>query len=69
MKQSFLDSLKGLLIDEAIQKVQEAGYKVFTKPNKVPISALARPDTVILSHDHSIVTHASAGDPLEITGR
>ena len=67
MKQSFLDSLKGLNAGVATTMVNSAGYRPFPVNNGVVVSAIARDKTVYLwLDDKKNVTIATAGDPLQV---
>ena len=66
MKQSFLDSLAGLLVDSARETAEAAGHEVQIVPMGVALSAVARPNTVVLWVEDNIVKFAKPGDPLEL---
>jgi hypothetical protein len=67
IKQSFLDSLKGLFKDEAEALVESEGLAAWSIPSETAISDIARPDTVILWLDETdVVELATAGDPTEV---
>lgn len=65
MKQSFLDSLKGLSVADAQNRAQAAGLPVEVYPKGAIITMQARPG-ILLFEDQGIVTTAAAGDPLQI---
>lgn len=66
LKQSFLDSLKGLLLADAEKRVRDAGLTPDVVPHGMAITAIARPNTVILWVQGAVVMDAEAGDPLQV---
>lgn len=67
MKQTFLDSLKGMTVKAAKTAIESEGYKAWVLPEGAITILLAKPATVKLYHNASnIVTGAYAGDPLEL---
>lgn len=66
MKQSFLDSLKGLTTKEAGTKCLRAGYNVKIYERDDIIMALAIPDTINLWEENDVVVETTAGDPLQV---
>ena len=66
MKKSFLNSLVGLTVKNAEEMVTKAGFKVMTIPTGSVLTAIARPDTVILEKTAGIVMAANAGDPVQV---
>jgi hypothetical protein len=68
IKQSFLDSLHELPIEEAKQQCQVVGHVAYVvDPNARAIPLLARPNTVVLWNDGQKVIRAIAGDGLELS--
>lgn len=67
MKRVFLDNLKGLGFKDAKKMVKGHGYGFMEMNDGGAISAIARPDTIILwLDDNDIVTIATAGDPTQL---
>lgn len=67
MRQSFLDSLKGMSASKAREAAQKAGHLVTEIPDGMAAAAVAYPNTVILWLDEcENVARATAGDPLEV---
>lgn len=67
MKRIFLDSLKGLGFKDAKKMVKNHWYGFMEMNDGGAISAIARPDTIILwLDDNDIVTIATAGDPTQL---
>ena len=67
MRQSFLDSLVGIPVKDAIMVVGEHEFKAFVVPEDCnAITQQARPKTVILWQENGRVRIAEAGDPLEL---
>lgn len=67
IKQSFLNFLKGLRIDLAVDLVENAGYTHYVVPENVKaISLQSRPNTIVLWQENNNVRTATAGDGLEL---
>lgn len=67
IKQSFLNSLEELPTDVAEEMVKAAGHKSWLVPEEaMAITLIARPNTVILWQEKGLVSHAQAGDGLEL---
>lgn len=67
IKQTFLDSLKGVNLTVAQAKVLAAGHQVELVPEEaMAITLQARPNTVILWQKNGKVSFAEAGDGLEL---
>lgn len=70
MELSFLKSLEGMAIADAMKTVQDKGYKVRVYPECAILPAIAERDLVLLFYkDDNIkfVSKADAGDPLQVT--
>ena len=68
IKQSFLDSLHELPIEEAKQNAEEAGHAVYVVDAEArAIPLIARFNTVVLWNDGQKVIRAIAGDGLELS--
>lgn len=67
IKQSFLTSLTGLFRDQAEALVESEGLTPWVLPSGTGITAIARPDTVLLwVNDTNEVELATAGDPTQV---
>ena len=66
IKQSFLDTLKGLPLDVAEEACHKLGYETNKVPEGVAITLIARPNTIILWHKKNVVTGTMPGDGLEL---
>lgn len=67
MKQSWLNSLKGLTQDQAIALVEADGLEAMMLPYDMMISQVLRSNTVILwmSDDDEVYAAGSGGDEVE----
>lgn len=69
IKQSFLESLEGLSLDVAEERVKAAGHVSYTVPEEaMAITLEAKPNTVVLWQENGLVSIAQAGDGLELDG-
>lgn len=68
IKQSFLNSLVGLELDEAQDLIKKAGLQVWLLPEGTITILLAYGDTVKLWYNEETnkVVEATAGDPLQV---
>lgn len=66
MKQAFLDSLVGLSMAEAREKVGAAGHEHYDVPAGCAMTMEAKPNTVVLWEKDGRVKATSAGDGLEL---
>ena len=66
IKQSFLNSLRGLKIKTAEKLIRAKKYKVMPVKLGTAISLILRPNTIILWHENEIVKKASLGDSDEL---
>jgi hypothetical protein len=67
IKQSLLDSLKGVPVDVAVEMVKAAGHTPDLVPEGVmAITLEAKPNTVVLWQERGKVSTAQAGDGLEL---
>lgn len=66
MKKSFLALLVGQSIDKASLSAMQAGYYVEIIPERSAVSAVARPNTILLSHSNGVITSAAPGDIFEL---
>lgn len=63
MKQSFLDSLEGLFLDQADALIEAEGLITYSLPEGVVAISIARPNTVMIwVDDYNVVIAAKAGD-------
>lgn len=67
MKQSFLDSLIGMRVSDAVPIVANVGLDPRVVPDGMAVASLALPKTVFLGYSpENVVLSAWAGDPLEV---
>lgn len=67
IKLTFLQSLKGLPLEEAEDKVKEKGFEFWSLPEGT-ITTLLADSSVKLYHKDGVVTSAHFGDPLKVIG-
>lgn len=67
IKQSFLDSLTGLFLDQADALVEAEGHTAYSVPDGCAMTLEAKPNTVVLwMNNFNQVELADAGDPSEL---
>ena len=69
MNKAFLESLVGLSLEAAEAKVtsEAEGFVCVSLPTGTILSAVARPNMVLVYYDSSnTVEHAAAGDPVQL---
>lgn len=66
MRADWLNQLQGMTVENARKVVEDAGHIAFFVPEGMSITAVVRPNTVILWQLEEKVLVVQAGDPNEI---